>query len=281
MRLLCFIHCWSLDAPLVALAWQAFWDECLGVFPRWAPRLVLALTVWLIYMADRWLDGYRLSHLNPQTPCAPRHRMAITHRRLIGWLIAFTLVLTAVLSLFFLRWKILRLGLALSSLVSLYFLMRHVPRLQRRMPAREVCVGVLFAAGTCLPAFGWLPLWSPEMLWAAVLFGLLCALNCFAISSWEKEADRAQGDDSMALSFPGLSRHMTWLALMLGGLAGISLAFAAPALGPLFAVIGIGALLVGALDACSNRLSILQRRLLVDWALLLPAPVLVVRWLSI
>ena len=49
----------SLDAPIVALLWQLLFIRCfhgsLGVLPA----VLLAIAVWLIYVADRMLDAWR------------------------------------------------------------------------------------------------------------------------------------------------------------------------------------------------------------------------------
>ena len=46
----------SLDAPLVALVWQDFAAHSFGHPLRLPARIVLALTVWAIYVVDRLLD---------------------------------------------------------------------------------------------------------------------------------------------------------------------------------------------------------------------------------
>src|SRR4051812_25331299 len=46
----------SLDAPIVALVWQDLAARSFGHPLRPAARIVLGLTVWAVYLADRLLD---------------------------------------------------------------------------------------------------------------------------------------------------------------------------------------------------------------------------------
>jgi hypothetical protein len=46
----------SLDAPLVALVWQDFLARCYPHPLLFPARMVLVLTVWAIYIADRSLN---------------------------------------------------------------------------------------------------------------------------------------------------------------------------------------------------------------------------------
>ena len=71
------------------------------------------------------------------------------------------------------------------------------------LPLKEVAVGSLFAAGTLVPLF---PPSSPipgSLIFSAIAFGLVCALNCISIAFWERELDEAQQKVSFATRFPG------------------------------------------------------------------------------
>ena len=52
-------HLLSLDAPLVALAWQDWWSRSEGTPLPGSRRLILGLGVWMIYLADRLSDARR------------------------------------------------------------------------------------------------------------------------------------------------------------------------------------------------------------------------------
>ncbi len=49
----------SLDAPVVAVLWQILFARCFQVPVDALAALLLLLTVWLIYAADRTLDAWR------------------------------------------------------------------------------------------------------------------------------------------------------------------------------------------------------------------------------
>ena len=52
-------HLLSLDAPLVAVVWQACWAQSAHVRLSWCHPCVLGLGVWLIYLVDRLVDSAR------------------------------------------------------------------------------------------------------------------------------------------------------------------------------------------------------------------------------
>ena len=77
----------SLDAPLVAVLWQTLFLRCLRAPVRWLPALLLFLTVWLIYVADRLLDARN------GAVTTPRHQF---YRRSFRWaLTAWVIVLAS------------------------------------------------------------------------------------------------------------------------------------------------------------------------------------------
>src|ERR1035437_3449758 len=49
----------SLDAPVVAVLWQILFARCFQVPPDALAAILLLLTVWLIYAADRTLDAWK------------------------------------------------------------------------------------------------------------------------------------------------------------------------------------------------------------------------------
>jgi hypothetical protein len=47
----------SLDVVLIALAWQEVFARAAAVTLRWEERALLALSIWMIYIIDHWLDA--------------------------------------------------------------------------------------------------------------------------------------------------------------------------------------------------------------------------------
>ncbi|MEZ5303423.1 MAG: hypothetical protein R3F11_22700 [Verrucomicrobiales bacterium] len=81
-------HLMCLDAPAVALGWQALFAEALRVKLFWPLHLGLGLAVWVIYAADRVIDAFKADEIE-QTA---RHGFA---RQSGGWLIALILAAAA------------------------------------------------------------------------------------------------------------------------------------------------------------------------------------------
>jgi hypothetical protein len=67
----------SLDAPAVALAWQSLLALVVGVKLAAHHSVLLGLSVWLAYAADRWIEGWRLT---PQTVRTQRHAFFLRWR---------------------------------------------------------------------------------------------------------------------------------------------------------------------------------------------------------
>jgi hypothetical protein len=174
----------SLDAPLIASLWQDVFARDAGVKLTLASRMALPLAVWLIYLVDRLLDTVKGM---PQNATA-RHAFYCVHRGACLLLTA-VVALMLCLSVLFLPPHILRNGLLVGCFIAAYLLLVHWFG-TRRLP-KEAVVGLLFAVGTALAPFTRA---SPasELVFPALLFGILCWANSSAIEIWEGGAvDRA------------------------------------------------------------------------------------------
>jgi len=186
----------SLDAPIVAVLWQALFSRCFhATFDRLAAGL-LVLSVWLIYAADRWLDVWRkpsagrtaskptgdtpASHIDTTNEPA-RHRF---YRRY--WRAVLPVWIAALAMATWLAWSrlpavLFERGVALLAAIAVYFAFVHFwPRLWW---PKEFAVGILFALGTSLSAWGHVR--SPADVATIALFCMLCWINCAAIEVWE------------------------------------------------------------------------------------------------
>src|ERR1700726_3693665 len=74
----------SLDAPIVALLWQLLFVRCFHGSLGTLPAALLAVAVWLIYVADRTLDAWRGCVEQPRHEFYRRHWRAV----LPVWLVA-------------------------------------------------------------------------------------------------------------------------------------------------------------------------------------------------
>lgn len=174
---------WSLDAPTVALVWRFFLADCAGVHsPRYAP-ILLALGTWIVYVADRILDGMGDP---PAEKLRERHYFYARHRVTFAVLLSCAGLLCGVLIIERMRRDILEAYVILGSLVLLYFFLIHGKRnsAERWLP-KEMFVGFLFAAATALPIWMRIGARSRQLEISIALFAAVCWLNCIAIERWE------------------------------------------------------------------------------------------------
>lgn len=273
-------HLASFDAPTVALTWSLAFAWTVHVrLPLWLPVL-LALTVWSVYVADRLLDA-RSALLSAQLHrLRDRHFFHHRHRRVLLPLAATAAVAAAAI-VFTLMPPIARERnsiLAAASLV--YFTRVHTGRrIFRRLPrlfSKELLVGLLFTAGCVLPAWTralFIPTASAgslveSLLLPAIFFALLAWLNCHAIDRWETS--------------PIPSRKLSILSLA-NGLACSALLIAVPLFNPhprsaaLLIAAAAAASLLALLDRLRTRLTPIALRAAADLVLLTPALLLVLK----
>jgi hypothetical protein len=266
----------SIDAPAVALVWQAMFARITGVPLGLAPVVVLGLSVWLAYTADRWIEGWRLPDEQTKTP---RHRFYQQQR----WSMAFLwlVVLAGDLVVAF-------TGLSMSEILSgwvllvpvLAYLLSHqlVHRNSRWRAPKELCVAALLTAGAALFPLDRAPHAARLLAPALGLFALLCFVNCVLISVWEREVDAIQGQTSLAQQFRAATEWSHTLPWMVALIALV------------FTVAETGAPRAAAASACASgvllwvihrsepRIGWKLARLLADAALLTPIfPLLVDR----
>jgi len=233
----------ALDAPAVAVVWQRFLGWAFSCPVPAAASVVLGLTVWGIYLADRWWDAR--SGLFHQ----PRHTFAAAHSGLI--VISVAALVAAAAFTFTLPPTYLLVGGAVAVLVAAYFGLVHLlkPNAITARGGKEMLVGLLFAAGVAVPlvaadhdAIRWIP--------AVAGFGVICWLNCRVIDRWEGEV---AGDDTREPSL-GIT------AVVLASLVPRPVAFALAA----------AAALLLAVHIAERRIGPQAARVLADLVLLTP-----------
>lgn len=164
----------SLDAPLVAVAWQLLFTRCFHAGVNATATTLLMISVWLIYAADRVLDAWRAESR------LPRHEFYRKHWRVVApvWSAAFAFA--AWLAWTHLSKSLFERGVAISLAVAAYFALVHALR-----PAwpKELAVAIVFALGATVEA--WNAIRSPADIETIALFCGLCWINCAAIEQWE------------------------------------------------------------------------------------------------
>jgi hypothetical protein len=169
----------SLDAPVVALLWQAMFIRSYHARLGVPVAALLVIAVWLIYSADRMLDAWRGQGTQA------RHQFYSQHWRPV--LAVWSAIFCSGLALAWttLSPAVLERGVAVAAGAAMYLAAVHAaPGMWRRQGWKEAMVSLVFALGASLAA------WSRVESWADFLgIGLFCALcwmNCTSIEDWER-----------------------------------------------------------------------------------------------
>lgn len=259
----------SLDAPAVAVLWQLLFAKSFQVRIGAGVTILLALVVWLIYVADRLLDALKSP---PGDAEATRH--LFYRRHLWGFLFPLGAgsALAAWLALSQLDVGTFGDGVLILLGVGVYLLIVHLVSPRRRwLVPKEMLVGILFALGTCFPIWQGMAERTAVLLPACALFAVLCWINCAVIehAEWNRLRGRRFG-----LPHPWtvwMGKHFLLLSLVA---AVISIVYMFTGLGRPHWQIPAAELLSGlAFAVIRNKeqsLSIDQFRVLVDVALFTP-----------
>ncbi len=180
-------HLLSLDAPTVAALWTWFVARCARIALPSTVTAAMFLAVWLLYAADRLLDGRAGDGLRAGE-LERRHRFHRTHRQ--AFTVAMAAGLGALIPLILVMARLpgsaFRPFVLLGAALAAWFAVIHLARpLGSLRGTKELVPGVFFGAAVFLPTLTR----APELrLWleiAAVAFGLVCWLNCRFIDGWE------------------------------------------------------------------------------------------------
>ena len=265
----------SLDAPAVAVLWQLLFARSFHAQISAGITVLLALVVWLIYVADRLLDTLKV----PAQGAEPTRHL-FYRRYLWAFLLPFTAVflLAAWMSLTRLDETTFRYGAVILLAVGVYFLAVHLLSPGREWLPKEMLVGVLFALGTCFPV---LEKTTPgDLAWLApyLVFTMLCWINCAVIEyeEWKRLRHRQSGTPHPWTIWMG--RRFLWMtfavALLLACL--IASGFGRSHRELLTAEL-LSALAFALIRYKDKALSIDQFRVLVDLALFTPIFFLIFR----
>jgi len=270
-------HLLSLDAPTVAAVWSWFFARAMHLHLPLMQALLLGLGTWLLYVADRILDGLRQRQ---GELLRERHHFHARHRTAFLWTASLLFMLFAWAVLTRMRPEALRddswIGVfALLYLVAVHRRTNALPAAAPRLP-KELAVAILFAAATAVPAWSRLGggtgigLRKEQLAPAVIFFAVLCWINCVGIEKWEADGPTlARGRTHVTTLWASLHLRsiVTMIALLL-----IAAALRAPSRGLmavyLAALFSSG--LLFALDARRAHLSPLHLRIAADAALLTP-----------
>ena len=232
---------------------------------RWQYDAVLALSVWLIYLADRLVDVSHCEHGHDTA----RHRFTGTHRGKIGLLVAGLFTTLCLVTPLWLNSHEFRSGLVLLALAGAYFWATHGWSHQqwKAFLPKEAAVAILFTLGTTVFVGGRFVSAEAIPLLALAVFCTLCFLNCALITRWESTDHDAYEANSLVNSFSRIVRFLPFGCIAVA-VASFTIFLATDA--RLFLPLGTSAALLGWLHHRSGKLSLDALRVLADVVLLTP-----------
>jgi len=258
----------NLDAPIVAVVWQHAFAGLLAVQLEPANHWLLALAVWEVYFADRWLDAQRGAHKDTE-----RHRF---HGR-VGAGGAAASLLVGVAGMTLAARCLNGMGWAYASMLlaatGAWFLVTHFRRERRRVLPKELSVGIIFAAGCLIQplslAQGNVNLVHVSV--SAALFAWLCFLNCASITVWEALPADRDDPGSLLNGWSGAPRSVPLLGFSLLAASALVIAFnLSPELGRFACALALSSAALLALNHGAPGRSRRASRILADLALLTP-----------
>lgn len=259
-----------LDAPCVAVVWQALFARVTHAPLRFGDRAALFLTAWLIYLADRFVDA---RSLRSDSPASVRQRVSLRHRRASIVLIVMVALLE-VAAIHALDRNTTLNGAIIGVIAISYLLANAFTRVWHRLPIKEIAIGALFAAGTVLVPLtrgtATAPVWS-----AAISFAIVCALNCICIAAWERELDAVQGKETLLTRWPGGQKLIVPACVLLAAVD--MLAAGTNSCRPLFLCIAGSCALLAVLHATRAHIARDSLTALADLVLLTPVIPLLAR----
>jgi hypothetical protein len=230
----------SLDAPIIALLWQDLAARSFATPLRPAARIVLGLTVWAVYLADRLLD----IRTNGRAPNTPRHNFYRRHARVFTVLLVAVVIVDAYIATVQLRHAVFVSGLAVACCVGAYL---AIFPLRASGWEKQVVAAILFSVGVLLAPGTWLnPL---RLLLPGVLFGCLCLCNLVLMELWEHDREP----------------RLIWLAP--AAVAGLAIVRST---GPWQNAVALSGVLLVIVAITGPRLTVGAKSVLADAALLTP-----------
>ncbi len=207
----------SLDAPAIAVLWQVLLARGLAAHTNRGEPVVLALAVWLIYIADRALDALRPSTAawEPERKTFYRHHL----RAASTGAIALALLIVP-LAYLLLRRSAFYTGLVLAIPLLCYLITIHLLPLRWRAKwPRELAVAALFTSGTFAAIWAGNALRQHRLFAPTVIFSLLCWVNCAVIKSWEWQEGQSGLEQGPGNSTMWIARYLFSVGLTISGLA--------------------------------------------------------------
>jgi hypothetical protein len=229
--------------------------------------LVLFLTAWLIYLADRLADSHALSDAVVRSL---RQEFCVRHQRSwIGPLIILGLV-DAFLICHEIESKIVLAGIIVGTFAIIHLLQNYaLGGAWPPFPLKEITIGSLFTAGTMVALSPVPPVTDAALVLSGVAFAGLCTSNCISIAYWERELDEAQGKVTFATRFPRLGQYLPGVLILLAFACGVA-AVVYPHATPVFGCVSASSLFLALVNFWQKKIGRDERTALADLVLLTP-----------
>ena len=264
----------GLDAPFIAIVWQKLFADSFNVKLPLSNYLTLFLVVWVIYSVDRLMDA---RSLRSKETASLRHRFYLKYFRLLFFITGSCFLCASYLCLAVIPLEMLKIGLAISPFVLVYLLHRKFstgPMLA--VVPKEIFVGLVFAIGATLPGHVWAGDIPEAFLSSSVIvFGVLCSMNCIAISVWERDSDYQNDSSALPQFFPIITKFFTpvsWI-VFIGLLIFLNYSFGKNYYNeslPVITASSIGCGIIAIISHFDGRVSCNIMRLFADMAVLIP-----------
>ncbi len=171
MRFFRIFHISSLDVVFGAIVMQAMlWNVLVGGMQPWSEQVVLGISVWIFYLADRQLDN------SIHRPSDSIHLFHDRYPLFVRGLLLVLLICLGIL-LAFLSADLIRLGICLTIGMVIYgAILRYWDRIW--LP-KELFTSLLYAAGLFLPSYA-----AGKFSWLLFIHVVLLALMNLSLFSW-------------------------------------------------------------------------------------------------
>lgn len=263
----------GLDSPAVAVSWQILFSRAFDTEFPMVLHLILGLSVWCIYLADRLYDTLRTDAAAMATD---RHRFTRRYFKPLAAALCIAAAANLALIIRCVPQNLIVSGLITAALLGVYYVirLRGGARLAALIP-REILCGMLFSLGCVITPHAYAePGTIGVRFWlGAFLLGLACSASCILISIWEREEDSATSDHSVASGNPRIVRHIGAAIAVIGA---CSLALAFTGARAIHLAIALSSCAQGTALHFDKRLSKPMLRVLGDAVLLSP---LLLLWL--
>jgi len=270
----------GIDAPAVAVLWQYFFACNFSIKIPFSNYLTLFFVVWVIYSVDRLLDARMLKRPDG---ASVRHLFYLRNYRIASALTAFLTILTAFFCLYFLPMELIKTGSFVGAFVVVYLLHQIWAKgLMMMIIPKEVFIGMVFAVGSTLTGHTWSGDFFPGAFFSpsVIIFGVLCSINCIAISVWERSHDVKNDPNAIpqllpivVKLFPAIACTVFISLLVYSFMHHDHVGF------PIFMASGIGCGFITALSFFDGKVSSQFLRIAADMAVMIPALFYVVLWL--